>query len=44
MDNDAIIDELKTCQAAVLQWGSANQVEFDASKKKSVILQTSWPR
>ena len=44
MDNAAIIDGLKTCQAAVHQWGSTNQVEFDASKKKSVILQTSWPR
>ena len=40
MDNDAIIDELKTCQAAVHQWGSANQVEFDASKEKFVILLT----
>ena len=38
VDNDAIIAEMTTWQAAVHQWGSANRVEFDASKERFVIL------
>jgi len=39
----SILDDLSVCQAALHQWGSANQVLFDAKKESCHILHPQHP-
>ena len=41
--NEAIVEELELCQAALHTWGAANQVEFDAGKESLHVLHRRDP-
>ena len=43
VDNDDAIEDLKKCQAAVHEWGRANQVEFDSGKESFHVLHRRDP-